>query len=503
MRVVDHQAPTPFRDIDAEHAAAPERARVRRARRRCCRCALRGPARARARAARAGLGAWTSCWRWPRALPSGLYSGSGIEDYMRTVLADPDRTDDFRQLEQRAVPRRDRPRHVRADRVRRRRAGTTCRSPPPCAPRPRCRWSTSPYASSDRELVDGGIVSTTNLDIAVEAGAKFVVVVNPLVPYVNDFAQGDPTLRTRRAGLRHGLPADRLPDVQADGLPAPARDAHAVGGALPRRRHRPDRARGRRRADVPHEHHGLRVARADRQSRLPVGDGEAGRGLHAAQAGRGAPRDRDLRHARAQGRQALRHRARADPRLAQDPRADDGRAAARSPPATECARLRPPCGSASSRRSVAARLWIVARMWSRSPTAVAGRDDDARTLQAWPARPGCAGMRSQTAFASLGAASIGRSCRRSSRRVRSAATRSRRAATCCSQLCSASSAPSWAGSADAERRGEPLEQRLRARAAEHVADAQAGEAVGLREACGRSAGADGRRARQRRSGLAR
>ena len=33
----------------------------------------------------------------------------------------------------------------------------------------------------DRELVDGGIVSTTNLDIAIEAGAKLVVVVNPLV----------------------------------------------------------------------------------------------------------------------------------------------------------------------------------------------------------------------------------------------------------------------------------------------------------------------------------
>src|SRR5436305_643425 len=44
-----------------------------------------------------------------------------------------------------------------------------------------------PVEIKDRELVDGGIVSTTNIDIAVEAGAKFVVVVNPLVPYVNDF----------------------------------------------------------------------------------------------------------------------------------------------------------------------------------------------------------------------------------------------------------------------------------------------------------------------------
>src|SRR5205807_1668659 len=35
----------------------------------------------------------------------------------------------------------------------------------------------------------GGIVSTTNLDSAVEAGAKFVIVVNPLVPFVNDFSK--------------------------------------------------------------------------------------------------------------------------------------------------------------------------------------------------------------------------------------------------------------------------------------------------------------------------
>ena len=58
-----------------------------------------------------------------------------------------------------------------------------------------------PHRLKDRELVDGGIVSTTNLDIAVEAGAKLIVVVNPLVPYVNDFTKEIPTLfgtRTRR-----------------------------------------------------------------------------------------------------------------------------------------------------------------------------------------------------------------------------------------------------------------------------------------------------------------
>ena len=56
-----------------------------------------------------------------------------------------------------------------------------------------------PVKVKDRELVDGGVLSTTNLDIAVEAGAKFIVVVNPLVPYVNDFEKQIPTLTGSRA----------------------------------------------------------------------------------------------------------------------------------------------------------------------------------------------------------------------------------------------------------------------------------------------------------------
>src|SRR3712207_7703795 len=42
------------------------------------------------------------------------------------------------------------------------------------------------------------IRSTTNVDIAVERGAKLVVVVNPLVPYVNDFQKLIPTMTGSR-----------------------------------------------------------------------------------------------------------------------------------------------------------------------------------------------------------------------------------------------------------------------------------------------------------------
>ena len=144
-----------------------------------------------------------------------------------------------------------------------------------------------PVKVKDRELIDGGILSTTNLDIAVEAGAKFIVVVNPLVPYVNDFEKQIPTLTGSRAAarVRHGLPPDRLPGVQAAGLPAPARDRAAVGGPLPRRRHHPDRARAQRRADVPDERHELHLTRRHRPARLPVGDAQAGPGLSRVSSG--------------------------------------------------------------------------------------------------------------------------------------------------------------------------------------------------------------------------
>src|ERR1700682_233045 len=56
----------------------------------------------------------------------------------------------------------------------------------------------APVRVKDRELIDGGIVSTTNLDIALQAGAKLVVVINPIVPYVNDFTGTVKTLTGER-----------------------------------------------------------------------------------------------------------------------------------------------------------------------------------------------------------------------------------------------------------------------------------------------------------------
>jgi predicted acylesterase/phospholipase RssA len=118
-------------------------------------------------------------------LPSGLYSGRGIEGYVRRVLEDDGRTDDFRLLQRQLF--------ITATDLH------TCErvvfGTDGCADVPistAVRASTAlpmvyePVRVGDRELVDGGLISTTNLDLAVEAGARLVVIVNPLVPYVDE-----------------------------------------------------------------------------------------------------------------------------------------------------------------------------------------------------------------------------------------------------------------------------------------------------------------------------
>jgi len=131
------------------------------------------------------------------ALPSGLYSSRGIEEYVRDVLSDPQRSDDFRTL---------RPELYLAatdlDTCERIVFGASDWDDVPISTAVAASTAMPmvyrPVEVRAREFVDGGVVSTTNLDIAVHAGAKLVVVVNPLVPYVNDFSRPVPTLSGRR-----------------------------------------------------------------------------------------------------------------------------------------------------------------------------------------------------------------------------------------------------------------------------------------------------------------
>jgi predicted acylesterase/phospholipase RssA len=131
-------------------------------------------------------------------LPSGLYSEQGIERYVRKILSDPDRTDDFRLLRNELYLAA-----TDLDTCERIVFGAEGWDDVPISTAVAASSALpmiyKPVRIKDRELVDGGIVSTTNLDIAVEAGAKFIVVVNPLVPYVNDFKKRIPTITGSRA----------------------------------------------------------------------------------------------------------------------------------------------------------------------------------------------------------------------------------------------------------------------------------------------------------------
>jgi NTE family protein len=142
------------------------------------------------------------------ALPSGLYSNAGIADYVEEALGDAGRINDFRLLDHEL--------YLTATDL------DTCEhlvfgepgwDDVPISKAIECSTALpivyKPVELKGRHLVDGGIRSTTNVDIAVEKGAKFIVVVNPLVPYVNDFEQTIPTVfgtRVRRVADM-GLPA--------------------------------------------------------------------------------------------------------------------------------------------------------------------------------------------------------------------------------------------------------------------------------------------------------
>lgn len=186
MRVVNQGVPSPFADIDVGTVLRPNVVDFAKA-------GVTLPYRA-ARLAAELAPQWRSIsfmdvvLGLAEGLPSGIYNGSGIEKYIKEVLSDPDRSDDFRAIEREL--------YVVAtdlDTCERIVFGADGWDDIPVSRAVRASTALpmvfKPVTVNDRELIDGGIISTTNVDIAVEAGAKLVVVVNPLVPFVNDFSK--------------------------------------------------------------------------------------------------------------------------------------------------------------------------------------------------------------------------------------------------------------------------------------------------------------------------
>ena len=198
MRVANQQVPTPFQDVDRGSLMRPNYIEIAQS------LALL-PLRTLG-LARNLLGHIRSssvidiAVGLAEALPSGMYDGAAIQEYLEKVLGDPDRTNDFRLLEKELYLTA-----TDLDTCERIVLGGTDWDDVPISRAVAASTALpmvyKPVEIKGRHLVDGGLRSTTNVDIAVERGAKFVVVVNPLVPYVNDFQKVIPTMlgsRVRR-----------------------------------------------------------------------------------------------------------------------------------------------------------------------------------------------------------------------------------------------------------------------------------------------------------------
>jgi predicted acylesterase/phospholipase RssA len=195
MRVVTRQGRLPFKDIDIGDLLRPN---VIEFARKGALMPVRAVSLARQMISQRGavsvMDLLLGLADW---LPSGAYTGAGIESYLHKVLSEPGRTDDFGELRcELYLTATD------LDTCERVVFGVEGSEDVPISLAVRASGALpmvyAPVRINDRELIDGGVVSTTNLDIAIETGAKLVVVINPIVPFVNDFAGTVRTLRGSR-----------------------------------------------------------------------------------------------------------------------------------------------------------------------------------------------------------------------------------------------------------------------------------------------------------------
>jgi len=202
MRVVTRQGQPAFKDIDIGDLLSPNLSEFVR---KGARLPLRAASLARQIVSQpGGVSLMDVLIGFADCLPSGLYTGAGIERYLHKVLSEPGRTDSFGELGcelyltatdldscERVVLGVDGAEDV---------AISTAVRASGALP-----MVYAPVRVHDRDLIDGGILSTTNLDLAVQAGAKLVVVINPIVPFINDLSSA--------ASAPRGKPARRVADM--------------------------------------------------------------------------------------------------------------------------------------------------------------------------------------------------------------------------------------------------------------------------------------------------
>ncbi len=117
-------------------------------------------------------------------LKSSLYTTDGMNEYLERLFAYEGRTNKFEELEKELlITATD---LDTAERVVFGLDGHMCSISQSVAASAAIPIIYEPVRIDGREYLDGGLRSATNIDLAVSKGADFIVVINPLIPYLHD-----------------------------------------------------------------------------------------------------------------------------------------------------------------------------------------------------------------------------------------------------------------------------------------------------------------------------
>lgn len=141
-------------------------------------------------------------------LPPALYTTDGTEQYLREILDVPRRSNRFDETRRRLLITA-----TDLDTAERVIFGEDDAPDIPISEAAAASTAIpllyAPRQIGDRVYLDGGLRSTTNIEVAIKHGAKLVVCVNPLVPYVHDAryllpsATGLPSRNIAQKGFPH------------------------------------------------------------------------------------------------------------------------------------------------------------------------------------------------------------------------------------------------------------------------------------------------------------
>jgi NTE family protein len=120
-------------------------------------------------------------WEFAHILPTGLYNGQGLEKYVRTVLEERGGVNRFDQLEKTLF--------IIATELETGKRAVFGQGGKSIVPISQAVAASSavpilyqPVEIFHRDYIDGGLHGSASIDLAIEAGAKLVVCINPMVP---------------------------------------------------------------------------------------------------------------------------------------------------------------------------------------------------------------------------------------------------------------------------------------------------------------------------------